>query len=265
MSNAIHLNKFGVKSMVRKSIIALMSFSMMGVFSVNVHAQEESTESKDNSKDPLAKERRYGSYLAVTHAKADAEQNLKRNRRLIGDLQVIVLNFGSNDQKKKLTDVSLEYKLGVKELYRRRYLEANDTLASNKKNIAALYTEMVTLYHNKVVAILGRCTNELVEMELSINKTGNVSPTVQSGRTKKVHQNLRRLDIAYNQYNEGVFYRNENGYSYAIKHYRVAITQGISILMDVTESQEERKKYVDEFRVELLDVENRVAKQNKSE
>jgi len=260
MSNAIHLNKSGAKILIKKSIIALMAFSMLGLFSININAQDaESGEPAKSKKADDIDNKRYGSYLAVSHAKFNAEKQQKQNRRLLGDLLVIVANFGTEAQKKQLTDANQEFKQGVKELYKRKYLEADDTLTSNKKNIGDLYTEMVNMYHKKTVVILTRCTDGVVDMELSINKTGNVSPTEHSGRTKKVHQNMRRLAIAYDQFNEGTFYRQEKGFTYAIKHFRVSITQGVSILMDLTESETERKKIRDEFQKELLDVENRIA------
>ena len=259
MSNAIHLNKTGVKILMKKSIIALMAFSMLGLFSININAQDADSGEPTKKKTEDVDNKRYGSYLAVSHAKHHAEKNQKQNRRLLGDLLVIVANFGTEGQKKQLDDANQEFKQGVKELYRRKYLEADDILSSNKKNIASLYTEMVNMYHAKAVAILTRCTEAVVDMELSINKTGNVSPTEHSGRTKKVHANMRRLAIAYDQFNEGTFYRQEKGYTYATKHFRVSITQGVAILMDLTESETEKKKLRDEFQKELLDVENRIA------
>ena len=238
-----------LKNFVSNSAKAGLIFSLM-LTGIAINAQEENQ--------GASQERQHGSYMEINHAKKSAMRLIDINKAELARLKVIVANFGTDAQKNRYEELSNNFKEGYKELYKRKYLEAETILLQNRTDIVALLKEMADLYQNQAGDILNRCADQLVERELGIDPTSAGDPNAQTKVNRLIIDNNIRLLIAYDQLNMGDRYMVDEQYSSAIVHFRIAKMHGIQILIYLAETEEDREKIRDEFAKDLEDGNNRI-------
>ncbi|MES0491082.1 MAG: hypothetical protein ABUK01_13875 [Leptospirales bacterium] len=238
------------------SIIAFISFSLLGL---SIYGQEEDAgDSKKESTERAVQ----GSYLKKINSKKAAEKYSIINKKSLYELAVIVGNYGSESEKKTYAELKQNYTEGVKNLYKRKFLEAGAGLEKNYLEIKVLYKTMAERYRDKASNLLSDCAESIVDMELNIAPSADSAPEALARQRKSVYENKHRLSIAYEQFNNGDGFEREENYSLAIVHYRGAITHGVNILIDLAETEEAKNQVREKYQTELYDVENRLSNSN---
>ena len=237
------------------SIVAFITFSLIGL---SVYGQDGNTDGGTEKEE----EQVHGSYLKKVNSKKDAEKYAGINKKLLYQLSVIVGNFGSESEKQKYEELKKNYTEGVKDLYKRKYLQSGANLEQNYTEIKVLYQTMAERYQNKASELLSECAESIVDMELNISPSDDSSPEEIARQRKAVYENKHRLTIAYEQFNNGTEFKKYENFSLAIIHYRGAITHGVNILIDMAETEEAKNQVREKYRTELYDVENRLSISN---
>lgn len=198
--------------------------------------------------------------MEIIQAKKTTERLIKVNRRELARLKIYVTNFGGDAQKKTFEELSQNFKEGYKDAYKRRYIEAQDILVKNRKDINTLLQEVAESYQNRAADILNRCADQLVERELAIDPSSTTNPEEQTKVNRLIIDNNINLLIAYDQLNMGDRYVIQERFSDSVVHFRIAKLHGIQILINLATSEDEREKLRKEFAVDLDDGNNRVSK-----
>jgi len=219
-------------------------------------AKEPATKSGDKNKE----EKLYGSYLDTIHAKDNALHNSQINQKLLKKLKIAVGNFGTDAENSIFKKLSDDYKDGIKDIYKREFLVADQKLTKNRKDIENLYNSMIDQYTQKAGELLSQCADALVEGELSINSDGTSTPESVGDALSLMQKNKFRLAIAYDQYNMGVQAQRDENIYVALAHLRYAKLQAIAILEDLAGSTENKDKIRDMYKKDFADAENRIAK-----
>ncbi len=210
----------------------------------------ENTE-KDTEEDQLT-----GSYLDIYHAKEISTRLGDSNRLQLYRLKIMVANFGDGDEKSKLDTTSENYKEAMKSMYKRHYLASEKKLTANRSEIQSMYATLAKKYREKTAEVLNRTADRLVEIELS----ESVEPGAFANTHAKLISRARiSLVVGYNQLSMGEAEEGNTRYPEAISHFRVARFHAIHMLAAMAETEEDRKKILDEFKVDLMDIENKTA------
>jgi len=239
---------------LRISVITIVIFSMLGL---SVYGQDGDAE-KSTEKEKEVQ----GSYLKKINSKKSAERYVIVNKKSLYELSVMVGNFGSESEKQKHDELKKNYTEGVKDLYKRKYLESGTRLEKNYTEIKTLYKTIADRYRTKASDLLSECAESIVDMELNIAPSGDSSPDALARQRKAVYENKHRLTIAYEQFNNGDNFERQENFSLAVIHYRGAITHGVNILIDLAETEEAKNQVRDKYKTELYDVENRLSTSN---
>jgi len=238
------------------------------ITSTNILAQDKNAAAGDStakepaqqSSDKKKEEKLYGSYLDTIHAKDNALHNSQINQKLLKKLKIAVGNFGTDAENSNFKKLSDDYKDGIKDIYKREFLVADQKLTKNRKDIENLYNSMIDQYTQKAGDLLSQCADALVEGELSINADGTSTPESVGDALSLMQKNKFRLAIAYDQYNMGVQAQRDENIYVALAHLRYAKLQAIAILEDMAGTEENKNKIRDMYKKDFADAENRIAK-----
>ncbi len=213
-------------------------------------AFSENTE-KDTEEDQLT-----GSYLDIYHAKETSTRLRDENRLQLYRLKIMVANFGDGDEKSKLDAANENYKEAVKSMYKKHYLVSEKKLTANHSEIESIYGTLAKKYREKTTELLNRTADRLVKIELS----ESVEPGASANTRAKLISRARiSLVVGYNQLTMGEAEESIHRFAEGIAHYRVARFHAIHMLAAMAETEEDRKKILDEFKVDLMDIENKTA------
>lgn len=248
------LKKFGYYLI---SISALLWLSQAG------YAQEEgaggSEPSSASSSSQGEEEKLYGNYMEIQVAKRSADILVKINKDRLQKLKIATRNFGEGEDQSKYDQLAADYVSALKDYYKRNYLAADSALKQNRKGIDELAISLSQKYEVRANEILTRCADELVETELGVDTQPDVDPELSAKTFKVIQKNKIRLLIAYDQINMAKEAVMKGQYEQSIVHYRMAKEHGIQMLIDLSETEDERESLRQEFEKDTTDAINRVA------
>jgi DNA primase catalytic subunit len=250
--------------MKRSNIIysALCLITALVLTTGNNYAQEtkpaDSGEKKESGNN---KEKRIGTYLDKAHAKERANRLDNELRDDIYKLQVVVANFGGEKEKSTLKTIVDKHLNAKKDLFKRKYLTADQGFQDVKQDIFKLFTDLSDSYETKANDILSKCAEALVDKEIGIGSTRDAMASDTAARTsQKITSNRIKLLIAYDQLNMADKFQFQQRLSDSITHYRLAKLYGINILVDLAETEDEKNKLRSEYKADLADGENLISK-----
>lgn len=254
------------KQRVKKLFIGFSALVFTGsvLYGQNSNAtdsgKDTQKESQTTTKSEDKNEKLVGTYLDVAHAKENSVRYDDIIKNDIYKLQVMVANFGDASDKSKLDEVIKDHIEGKKELFKRKYLYSWQILKNTKANINAIMVHLSQKYQKQSNDILGKCAELLVDREIGIGNSADVNAQSAGKTSKKITDNKIRLMVAYDQLNMADKFKYEERMAEALTHYRLAKLHGINILIDMAISQDEKNKIKAEYKVDLLDSENRISK-----
>ena len=237
---------------MKKSIVAILCFiSMAGA--VFTQAQPEKTEGLE-SRAELEKMQPTDSLEAV-HFTRRAEELRSRNLKDIHTLSTIVKNFGDKVQgsKELFEKVKNDYKTALRYYYRRAGFLAGKKMEDNRNDIRELYSKFSNYYELKTDEMLTKCADGIVTIQqnemLGADRESNL-------RLRDLSRNELKLKIAYSQMALADGSNRNANFKQALVHYRIAKEYGISILANMGQTDDEKKKVMEEYRVDMLDNKN---------
>ena len=198
-------------------------------------------------------------YLDVFHASESAPKFRKENQVVISALRIIISNFGTAEEKSSLDGILQDFKKGITQLYKGRFVDSERLLKKNRKEMRELFEQLAVRYETRTSDLLDRCADALVELEIS-EFTAEPGNEIYS-KAELVQRNKAKLNVAYKQLIEAQGLLQIDQHKLAIGHYRVAKHYGINILQDLLEDEESKNKVAREFAVDTEDIKNLIAKQ----
>ena len=201
------------------------------------------------------------SYLDIFHAKDHVESHTEAFKKDLLIARIMVANFGSEEDKKDLTRAEVDFKDMLTSFYSGKYIKAEADIRDAYKALQSLYDRLSDAYQNRATEILAKCTEKVVEMELS----DSIEPgSAASSSAQNILKSRVRLNIAYNKLNEAENQQVAFHPGLAINQFRLAKLFGVAILEDLAETEEDKKKIRDEYAIDLKDIQNLIANKSAS-
>jgi hypothetical protein len=245
--------------MVNKILQALCLSVLVSVFAVSpAIAQDGGSDQTAKKDNPDNNEKKYDNYLRMIHAKEMAGKLVIINKAELARLRVIVANFGEGSDKDTYTKLANNYKQGMKDLYKKKYLESEEEFLQNRVDINEFLNKLAERYRDKAREILNRCADTLVERELGVNPQNDVNPTEQGKVFKLIMRNKIKLAVGYDNLNIGEDFYEQRRFSNSISHFRLAKLHGIDMLIQLANTEQEKDDVKKEYQVDLADGENKV-------
>ncbi|MDH5716024.1 MAG: hypothetical protein OEZ22_00115 [Spirochaetia bacterium] len=211
-------------------------------------------ESKQEKTEVRPEEKKAGTYLDKIHARRNVLRLKKENFENIKRVKAMVANFGDSSDQSKFDKIQSEYIQGMKYLYERKSIEANNVLKKNEEELIGLMESLSAKYKEKATQILARCASELVEAELG--EMDRKADEVSKNMGRIIDTSKGQLLIAYDQFDLGNNFETDKRFEHALIHFRIAKEHGIHILIRLKLTENEKESVRNEFKVDLSDSNN---------
>ncbi len=252
-------------SFAQESVKGVESKSVEGIKSVEGVDKEDPVEKekKNITKRNFEDKNPRSSSLDIFHASFESAKLSRVNKERIFTLWVVVENFGSSEDKDAFQSIREDFKNGVLNRYKGRYVASSRLLHQNLRDIRALFESLANVYHQKVVGILEECADALIEAELQESVAG--SNELESN-IKLIGRNRDWLRHGYRQLTEGQNMQLQERPEFAINHYRVAKMYGIGILKNFSSDDVATKNKIEsKYSIDTEDIKRLIAKKDTSE
>ena len=255
-----------------KSVKILLTIAALAVGSYTVNAQqnieqpspvqkvsqEESTQGA-----PKRGERNFkpknprASDLDISHAIDDTARFHRMNRSKIFALNIVVANFGFEEDRTDFENIKQDFKNAVRDLYKGHYVAADRTFRKNLADIKNLFERLANVYHQRTLALLNDCADALVELEFS----ESVDPSRKlTSKAEKISKSRIWLRNGFTQISEGEIMQLQDLPEFAISNYRIAKMYGIGILKELSPDDASRKEIENKYSVDSEDIKRMVAR-----
>ena len=194
--------------------------------------------------------------LDISHAVDDTAKFYRMNRSKIFTLNIIVANFGFDEDRAAFENIKQDFKNAVLNVYKGHYVAADKTFRKNLAEIKNLFERLANVYHERTLALLNDCADALVELEF----TESVNPSRRlDSRAKQIVRSRIWLRHGYSQIAEGETMQLQDLPEFAIGNYRIAKMYGIGILKELSPDDASREEVENKYSVDSEDIKHLIA------
>ncbi len=197
----------------------------------------------------------FSTYLENFHSKGIAYMLKSRNTESIRFLQIIVSNFGDEQDNTKLTNIINEFKEALKEYYKHRNVNSKKLFVRTKSQIQNLFVQMLKKYKQSTLSLLDRATDMLIDLEVASFHANTKKTAERRKKLEALSYSKERLNLAYNELSEAKKQEIDYRYINALLHYRISKALSIRSI-GLLVSKEEQNKLKEEYQLDYLDLEN---------